>query len=144
MVIRKATLNDIASILDFGRQKFMQSNMSEMGWNSVIARRTIKDAMTDPNQRVFLALKDGDVAGCLIGQIYHMPFSPCLCATDLAFVADQGGNRLVDEFLKWCKSRKVRRIDMGVSQEDRRADNLYLRKGFKRAGGMFYMNLEAA
>lgn len=144
MIIRKATLNDIASILDFGRQKFMQSNMSEMGWNSVIARRTIKDAMTDPNQRVFLALKDGNVSGCLIGQIYHMPFSPCLCATDLAFVADQGGNRLVDEFLKWCKSRNVRRIDMGVSQEDRRADNLYLRKGFKRAGGMFYMNLEAA
>jgi hypothetical protein len=142
MIVRKANLNDLAPLLEFGRRHFEASNFAPLKWNGVIARRTLKDAMVSPNSRVFIAMKNGNVVGALIGDIYMMPFSAAMCATDIAFVADAGGDMLLDAFLEWCKTRKVKRIDMGVSQEDPRVDNLYKRKGFIPSGTMFYMNLE--
>jgi hypothetical protein len=142
-LIRKATLNDIPSMLEAGRDLFLKSNMACCGWNGVIARRTFKNAIQDHDSVVFIAMKDGKITGILIGTVDTMPFSAARCATDIAFGAVSGGGQLLSAFLKWCRAKKVRRIDMGITQEGERTGVLYERKGLVRSGGMYYLNLEA-
>lgn len=140
ITVNRASINDLSNIIAYGRDAFERSNYAPLGYNSVIARRTIKAAIMDQAMRVFVAKKDGVLCGVLVGMIDAMPFCAGLSATDLVFTATHGGDLLLDAFVAWCKERKVTRIDMGVSQEenDEVITALYQRKGFVRAGGLFY------
>jgi hypothetical protein len=88
--------------------------------------------------------EDGSLCGFLIAMTIQLPFSPRRYATDGAFWAEQGGDRLLDAFIAWARTKHVVRIDMSVSQDDskRRLDPLYLRKGFVPTGGMYLHKLE--
>jgi hypothetical protein len=133
---------DLSDILAFGKAACDKSNYAPLGWNGVIARRTLKDIFEQRNMRVFIARKNKQICGLLIGSIDPMPFCAGLSATDLVFAADAGGDMLLDLFVAWCKLNKVARIDMGVSQEGQSEEalsKLYERAGFVRAGRMFYM-----
>lgn len=144
MLVRPASMLDLSAVCAWAKGKHAESNWSAIAFNAVWFRRVLKASIADPEHCVFLALQDGKVRGLLIG--CHMPllFSPLRCATDMVFVADAGGDHLMRAFLRWCKARRVVRIDMGNSQnDDQRIDRFMERKGFARAGRMYYWNAEA-
>lgn len=145
MQVRLATLNDLSDLLAFGKEAMARSNYAAFPFNAVIARRTAKAAMTSPDSRVWIAHRDdGRMCGFLIGEIGMMPFTHLFAATDLIFVADAGGDLLLDAFVAWCKMRNVARIDMGISAGPDRealARKLFESKGFTYSGQMFHLNM---
>lgn len=142
MNVGRATLNDLALILEYSRIAFSKSvTYQATGYNEVIWRNTLKAAFADPTMVVLTARKGGKVCGLLVGMRMPMPWSGGFCASDLVFVADQGGDRLLRAFVIWCKEQRVRRIDMGVSDTQLRehaAEALFFRIGFSGAGRVYY------
>lgn len=144
MIIRRATQFDVSSICAFARRKLEESNYAS-GFNAVWFRKTLTAAIRDSDQCVFVALRDGEPCGLLVGCRMPQLFSPQYCATDQVFVADAGGHRLLELFMGWCRSNRVVRIDMGNSQADRKGlDRLMRRHGMQRAGSMYYQNIAPA
>lgn len=143
MNVSRANLNDLAAILEFSREAFASSvTYQATGYNEVIWRNTLKAAFSDPTMAVFVTKRSGRVCGLLVGMKMPMPWSGGFCASDLVFVAKQGGDRLLRQFVIWCKQNKVRRIDMGVSEITPREpaiDAMFKSKGFSGAGRVYYM-----
>jgi hypothetical protein len=145
MRVRLAKLTDLSEIVAYGARTLPHTNYAPLGYNAVIARRTLKATMTDKDSRVWVSTDaTGKIRGLLIGQIGQVPFSHFLAATDMVFVAEAGGELLLDAYLSWCKLRGVARIDLGVSAGPVREAamvRLMRRKGLERAGTMFVANL---
>ncbi len=143
MNVGRATLNDLPAILEYSRQAFARSvTYQATGYNEVIWANTLRGVFRDSaTMPVFIARRAGKVCGLLVGMKLPMPWSAGFCATDLVFVADAGGDRLLRLFLAWCKQQRIRRIDMSVSDTSANAERigaLYERAGFSRAGGAYY------
>lgn len=143
LMVRKATHADLSAIVAFAKHKLAGSTYDGVPFNAVIARRTAKRALEDGDARVYVAERGGVLVGFLIGEIGPMPMSHHMGATDLAFLADAGGDLLVDAFIAWCRLRKVARIDMGVSASayTPAIARFFRRKGFAAGGGLYYMTL---
>lgn len=148
MIVRAATLNDLTAIMDFSKKANDASiTYAPMGYNAVIWRRTLKDVMADPSNVVLIARDADAVVGLLVGMKAPMPWCGGFCATDLVFAAFKGGDLLLQAFVRWCDAKKIRRIDMGVSEPGRiRAkDRLFASAGFSKAGRVYYrINEEGA
>lgn len=144
MIVRLAKLTDLSDIVALGAKLVPLTNYGPLGYNAVIARRVVKEAMTSKYSRVWITEDKGKITGLLIGEIGPMTTTAKMGATDLAFIADQGGDLLLDAFVDWCKLRKVSRIDMGISAGPEREEaikRVMRRKGFVYSGPMFHMNL---
>ena len=134
-------MNDVPDMMVFSRRACEASpTYGPMGFNSVIWRRTLMSAFRDPSMCVFIAKNKNGVCGLLVGMSMPMPWSGGFCASDLVFAAEQHGDKLLDLFVKWCDARKIRRIDMGVSDTGREEskDKLFARAGFSTAGSVHY------
>ena len=142
--VRRAQPHQLSDMVAFGRKVHEAGNYGPHGYNSVMARRTIKACMTEQDHRAWVALKDGEVVGLLLAAIEPAGWFSTLQATDIAFAADQGGDLLLDAFVAWCKLRKVGRIDMGISAgqgRDAAMDRLFRSRGFAISGSMYHMNI---
>lgn len=145
MRVRLAKPTELSAIVAFGARVAPQTNYAPLGYNAVLARRTAKACMTDKDSRVWVTEdKAGAIRGVLIGQVGPLPFSHYLGATDLVFVAEQGGELLLDAYLAWCKLRGVARLDMGISAgpvREAAVRRIMARHGFVYSGMMFHRNL---
>lgn len=142
---RVATPADLTRLVMFGRAAHAASNYADIPFNPKVARETFRYAVLGKGQDVLVAERaDGSLCGFLIALTAALPFSIRTYATDVAFFAEQGGDKLLDAFIAWAKTRHVARIDMGVSQFDprRRLDKLYQSRGLEPTGGMYLMKLE--
>jgi GNAT superfamily N-acetyltransferase len=105
--------------------------------------RQLKDALQDKSMAAWVAMRGEACRGLLVGMTMPAPWFAGIVATDLAFAADARGDELLRQFVAWCRLRRVRRIDMGVSAgNDPRIAAVYRRAGFEHSGAMFHMNLE--
>lgn len=139
---RLANLGDLTRLVMFGRVAHGNSNYSDIPFNAAVTRDMFRGAVLLKGQDVLIAEReDGSLCGFLICLTVQLPFSRRKYATGGAFYAEQGGDKLLDEFIAWAKSKHVARIDDVVSQADPgdRVSNLYVRKGFERTGGAFLM-----
>lgn len=146
ITVRPATLADLPAMLVLGERLYRASDQAAaLPWNGVIARRTLRDALLDRDSQIFLAHRAGspDPCGILIGQLSASPWSAGVLASDLAFAAEAGGDRLLRAYLRWCRQRGARWVDLGVSQRGRpeAKTRLLRRVGFTPAGGMYHLNL---
>lgn len=144
MSVRLAKMSELSDILAYARTAHEKSNYADFPFNSVVARRTLKSAMTDANSRVWIAEHEGRICGLLIGEIGDLPMTHFQGATDLVFVADRHGEKLLDAFVAWCKLRKVARIDMGISAGPDRevaVRRMFERVDFLYSGQMFHQNM---
>lgn len=140
IVVRAAGLTDLSEIVAWGKARHAESNWDD-DYNAPWFRKNVQDALRNPTQIVLIAKRHGKVCGLLMGATMHMLTSPRLCAADQLFVAEAGGAQLLDAFLAWCRRMKVKRLDMGVSQADRKGmDRFFRSRGLTRAGGMYYRN----
>lgn len=140
ITVRLANLGDLTRLVILGRQAHGQSNYSDVPFNANVARDTLRGAVLLKGQDVIIAERaDGSLCGFLIAMTVQLPFSHRKYATDGIYWAEQGGDKLLDAFLAWAKSKHVARIDMNVSQADptNRLDALYQSRGLERTGGMY-------
>lgn len=142
ITVRLAGLEDLTRLVIFGRRAHAQSNYSDIPFNANHTRDMFRGAVLLKGQDVLIAERsDGSLCGFLIALSIELPFSPRKYATDGAFWAEQGGDKLLDALVEWARKKHVARLDCSVSQADPdgRVDNLYIRKGFERTGGMYLM-----
>ncbi len=145
LVIRQASLHELPPIMEFSRLANDASiTYAPMGYNAVIWRQTLKQVMADPSNVVLIAKREATVVGLLVGQKMPMPWCGGFCASDLVFTAFQGGDILLDAFVAWCIAKKIRRIDMGVSEPGQleAKDRLFASAGFSQAGRVYYRIME--
>lgn len=141
--VQPATLSEV---MRYSRTAFDKSNYAPLGFNAVMWRTVLRTAILDKSMLVRAAWRGSQCVGLLVGQLGPLPWCVGLSATDLVFVADQGGDLLLRDFVAWAESHKVRRIDMGVSDsvdaELRNVrtvhDRFFRAAGFERAGGMYF------
>jgi hypothetical protein len=137
---RLANLGDLTRMVMFGRNAHGRSNYSDVPFNAAVARDTLRGSVMLKGQDVIIAEReDGSLCGLLIALTIQLPFSRRKYATDGIFVAEQGGDKLLDAFLEWAKSKHVARVDMSQSQfdSDDRCVALYTSRGLERTGGMY-------
>ena len=142
--VRKAGLTDLSAMVAWGKEAHARSNYADIApFNAVMTRQFLKQAMTQPEEALFVALNP-KVCGLLAGVVDVYPFSHTVFATDVLFVADQGGEKLLDAFIAWAKRRGARVMESFPSQSDRydTLAHLFERKGFERCGGGFRLNLQ--
>ena len=133
--VRRAQLPDLSGIVAYGRKAVAQTSYSNLPYNASNTRRFLQGAMKAPDMEVWIALRDGEVCGVLVGSVDVLLFSHVLVATDFAFAAEAGGDQLVDRFVAWAKQRGAVLIEMISSQEKDydRYGLLLTRKGFQRS-----------
>jgi len=136
----RATILQVSDIMAFSATAHPASNYADIPYHAPTWRKTLIDALRDPSQAVWAVWEEAKCCGLLVGMSAPMPWSLGWSATDLVFVADKGGELLLAKFVEWCDARKVKRIDMGVSDAgDRKGfDGLFRRNGFAPAGRMYY------
>jgi hypothetical protein len=141
--VRRANELDLSNIVAFGKQAVAKTSYASLPYNASKTRAFLKGAMKDPSVQVFVAIKDHNVCGVLIGSVDVVLFSHVLMATDLAFIADAGGELLLDRFLAWAKQRGAAIVEMVSSQAEgyERYSRLLEHKGFERSGGVFRLTL---
>jgi len=145
ITVRTAGLGDLTRLVILGRVAHAASNYSDIPFNANVTRDMFRGAVLLKGQDVLIAERgDGSLAGFLVALTIELPFSRRKYAADAAFWAEHGGDRLLDAFINWARAKHVARIDLSVSQADpeNRVDQLYLRKGFERTGGMYLMKLQ--
>lgn len=140
--VRLAHLGDLTRLVMIGRRAHAESNYADIPFNAQVTRDMFRGGVMMKGQDVLIAERDdGSLCGFLICLSAPLPFSRRKYATDGAFYAEQGGDRLLSAFVAWAKTHCVARIDMGVTQADPngRIARLFKRKGFQPTGGMFVM-----
>ena len=141
VICRAAGLTDLSELTAFAKAKHQESNWAFLAFNAQWFRGCVKKALYDQDQCVLITRRNGVLCGLLIGMCTSMLFTPLRCATDQVYVADSGGDLLMREFRVWCKSKRVKRLDMGNSQAERKgADRFMRRHGLQRAGSMYFYN----
>lgn len=136
----------LSEVMRYSRTAFDKSNYAPLGFDAVLWRQVLRNAILEKSMLVRAAWRGQRCVGLIVGMLAPLPWCVGLAATDLVFVADQGGELLLRDFVAWAESHKVRRIDMGVSDtpapELRNArtvhDRFYRAAGFERAGGMYF------
>jgi hypothetical protein len=144
--VRRATLTDVSHIAAFGRKAVEGTCYRELPYNAGRTRKFLQGAISPraPDLEVFVALRGNDVCGVLIASVDVVLFSHVLMATDLAFAAEAGGDKLLDRFIAWAKEKGAVWIEMVSSQAegyDRYAKLLQC-KGFEPSGGVFRLKLK--
>jgi len=143
MKIRPAYLTDITGIVRFcveRQSKVLGEEDPPVSPNHL--RRNLGVAMRDKDTQIFIAItKDGGLAGVLWAWLAGYVWSHERYVTDILFVADQGGNYLINKMLDWAASRNVHRATMQTHLNGgERVKNLYQRKAFREVGSVFERN----
>lgn len=144
-IVRRLQPPDLSAVCAYGARAHERSSYAAHRYNAVIFRRALQDALRDPaNAPVWVAMSGGACYGILAGAVFPASWFAGMVATDVVFNAERKGDALLREFLRWCRARKIARVDMAVGeQHDPRVDAMYVRAGFARGGHAYHINLRS-
>lgn len=139
MKIRRAVLTDVTRIIIFCKDHEHLLGADDPRVNTGYLRRQLKHALNAKDQAVFVTLdKDNRLAGVLVCFVAPYIWNPELYVTDILFLADQGGNFLMNKMEQWGRSVGATRATMQTHLcFDQRVEKLYERKGYQRSGAVF-------
>ena len=128
----------------FGKSQHKKSSFSGWAFNQQLFRKNLKSLVSGANSDVLLAIsKESQIRGMLIAWFEPLLWNHKYFATDLHFVAEQGGDMLLREFKKWAKKRNCCEIGMGTfnGKEEDRVEKLFNRLGFESMGTTYRVEL---
>lgn len=145
MRIRSATLLDITGIILYctSRQDEVLGPEDPRVWSGHF-RRQLKHAIRSDDSQVFIVLnKSNVICGVFVAWIAGYCWNPLQYATDILFLADQGGNFLLNKVEAWAKSKGVKKLILQthLAFQGDRVKKLYTRKGFTEVGSVFEKEL---
>lgn len=141
MTTRAARIEDVQHIVKYLEEYHYHSNLKDMPFDKRSMSSAVRYYIDTPKHQAFVYTKDNKITGVLLGSIEPFMFNEKRSwATDLLFVADEGGLWLLKRFVAWAKQFGVDRIIMGISSGDDRAHRLYESVGLVYLGNMYAAN----
>ncbi len=143
-MIRKATANDLATIIEMGYQLCDRTPLAHAKRDRPVIAQTIGNCMVSQYGCCFVTERGGRVSGVVVGIAQQLWFSRQRQATDLMITASHPGDgiRLLRRFIDWGWSVPGV-IEVACAQssgiEVGRTAKVYERVGFQRVGGVFSM-----
>lgn len=142
-MVKAATFKEFNAIVRYARHAHEKSDYSDIQFNTVVFRDSLRKCLSSPVHKVFVAMQGDEVCGLLIGYVDQMIQSKALYATDVEFVAEKHGDKLLDAFVEWAESMNVKRIFCAVSNDNQRPqkiiDRYYKMRKFSRPSGAIYV-----
>jgi hypothetical protein len=143
--VRKANFQDITPLVIFGKSQHAKSTFRDLAFNAAFFRRNLRELIRNDNGDALIAVnKEGHIRGLLLAWHEPLLWNRVPYATDLHFVAEQGGDMLLRAFMKWAKKRGCVEIGIGTfngGENEQRIEILYNRLGFKTVGKTYRMEL---
>lgn len=146
VLIRRATIKDLEDILSLNLELFKKEHKEydkklDLKWTyGKIGKACFKKSTIDKNGFSIVAESDGKIIAYLCGSLKLSPYTyriiPRYAELDNMFVAEKFrskgiGEKLVKEFLGWCKEKKADCISVNASIQNEKAIKFYRSLGFK-------------
>ena len=134
---------DLTKLVKACRRLHQASNWSWVPFSSAAMRKSLLIMDRRPDYQVFVAKKDGEICGLLVGGIDTVIYGNTRIASDIEFVAEAGGNELIKVFREWAiaMGAKVRLMaDSNGGREDSK-DRFFRMNGMDRIGGLYMEKL---
>ncbi len=144
MKVKVANYKDLSEIVAFAKSQHAKSTFEQLPFNPAYFRKTVVQLITHNNGDILLAVNDkGQIRGMLMAWHEPMTFNRQPYATDLHFVAEQGGDMLLRKFKTWAKERGCYEIGMASFNglDEDRIEKLYNRLGFRTIGKTYRLEL---
>lgn len=141
--VRKAKITDLKAIQDLNNQlmKFDHQRFDSEVYVRWPYSKPGKDyfirSITKPRAKAIVAEVEGKIIGYLVGWIWiRRPYRPVKTAElDNMLVLPKYrshglGRALVREFLAWCRSKKVKSVEVWIQLKNKRGKKFYQSSGF--------------
>ena len=140
--IRKAKINELKIIQDLNHDLFASDGPRDQflnhEWPYEDGKKYFIKRMSEPNSICLVAIVDNQIIGYLAGELLKTESWRPVKRIELQnmFVKDQFrnlgvGKKLVSEFLKWSKSKGVKKVLVVAYVTNQRAINFYEKSGFE-------------
>jgi len=142
--VRKAKYNDITALVIFCKAQHAETSFRDWAFNPALFRRSLREIIKGQNGDALIAVsKTGHIRGLLLAWHEQLLWTKQFYATDLHFVAEQGGDMLLRAFKKWAIERNCIEIGIGTfnGKDEERIETLYNRLGFQTVGKTYRMDL---
>jgi len=139
MKIRPAYLTDVTRIIIFCKAHEHLLGEHDPKVNSAYLRRQLRQAIGAKDQAVFIIFDNKNtLKGVIVCWLAPYIWNTQLYVTDILFLADQGGNFLINKMEQWGRKHGAARSTMQTHDcFDPRVEKLYTRKGYHRSGAVF-------
>lgn len=139
MQIRRASYNDIKSVLDYMEEYHKESSLSDIPFDRKSSFQIVQYYIEHKDSLPLIAVEDdGTLKGLLFGSLEPFFFNQKKSyGTDLMFISGGAGHKLWRKFKDWAFEMGADRVIMGVSSGEQRAGQLLEALGMKQTGGMY-------
>lgn len=146
IIIRRAGVNDLGDILrlnlDLFKKEYKEYDKKlNLKWTfGKVGRNYFKKRISGKDGFAFVAENEGKIIGYLCGSVGKCPYDYRLIPkyaelenmiVDKKFRGQGIGEKLVKEFLKWCKEKKADVISVNASAQNEKGIEFYRKMGFK-------------
>ena len=128
----------------FTKGQHGKSIYSGLAFNATLFRKSLHAIIKGGNGDILLAIsRKGQIRGLLIAWHEALLWNHRPMATDLHFIAEQGGDMLLRAFRRWAHERGCCEIGMGTFSTENadRVETLFNRLGFETVGKTYRMEL---
>lgn len=144
MEIIIANHQHVRPVVAFAKKMHPTTTFGHIPFNAPLFRSNLKRVLANDNADVLVAMDGaGEIRGFLIAWSESLLWSHQKYATDVHFVAEAGGDKLLREFSKWAQRKNCVEAGVGTFNgvDEDRIERLYNRIGFKTTGHTFRMEL---
>ena len=144
MRVKIAKYDDITATVIFAKSQHAKSTFKDLAFNASLFRKSLREIIKSGNGDILLAVnRSGGIRGILMAWHEQMTWNRRPYATDLHFVAEQGGDLLLRKFKEWAIERGCCEIGLGTFNgvDEDRIEKLFNRIGFKTVGKTYRMEL---
>lgn len=141
--IRKAQLKDLDKICELNlllfKEDYRRDKTLNLNWTfSKEGKAFYKGMITKPDHCALVAESEGEIVGYIVGNLKEEPIRIKAKYAELEDMLvlpkfrNQGiGSKLLEEFISWCKRKKVNYLSAKVTAKNRQAVKFYKEHGFK-------------
>jgi len=140
MEVRRATVSDMALMVDYISEYHKDSNLSDIPLERRTLVKVLEHYIGAKDCTALIAVDGDKMHGILVGGLEPFFFnSKRAYATDVMFMSKGGGPQLWRKFKEWAFAMGADRMIMGVSSGDPRACQLLEALGMESTGGMYVL-----
>ena len=144
MDVRLAKYTDLTAMVLFMRDQHAKSVFKDVLFNAALSRKNVTNMIKTGHGDILLAVnKEGKIRGMLFAWQEELIWTHRKIATDLHFIAEQGGDMLLRAFKKWAKEKGCAELCTGTfnQKNEDRIEKLYNRMGLETVGRTYRMEL---
>ena len=135
MKIRKADRRDFGEFVELRKQTFREANLKKLKDEEIKIKKEFNDFLKSPKKLFFIIENENEVLGYLIGTFLSNVWKKSIYLDDVfvkkTFRRKGFASKLIKEFIKKGRQKRINEIRLGVDIKNKRAIELYKKLGFK-------------